>query len=165
MAHVSEFIPNIMCKFGPNCEKDGCTFAHSKNKQICPYENIKDCPRKESCAYIHKDNTMTITGEIKKKPYILCKHHKNRKCVKGEDCTFSHIIYDELCKWGDNCVNKDLCAYTHENKTLNIEDLLNQAYRAGFSQGHIQGYNEGYILGRASGEGVGRASAIIDNKK
>jgi hypothetical protein len=127
------------CKFGANCTKDTCPFAHpTPANPKATIATLEWCPSGKTCgdANCQKSHpppptAKPFTTEIKQEIALeQCKFGTsctNYKCPRRHatsavpcrigaecrrlDCTFAHPI-PELCRFGEKCTNKN-CQYQH----------------------------------------------------
>lgn len=89
-----------------------------KYQEPCKYFNTKYNCKKDNCKFLHV--------KIQPKNKLACRFYGTENgCVKGDNCTFQHIIpkktYNKSkiiiipCKFGNNCNKGNECKYSHQN--------------------------------------------------
>lgn len=118
---INEVIKNIIncpseqfciCFFCGLCKFEDCHYCTNYVNNDQNIQKLMDTY--SSIIRAHKliwDNNGDII-ELKKK---ICKYGINCKYNKSGKCFFDHTIikYPTLCRYGNECYNKDTCRYTH----------------------------------------------------
>lgn len=93
--NTAAFFQKKPCQYYMNgfCTKGKyCKFSHDMNINTNSHSNSNG-------AYIKQNNpNATSYSQLKNLKRDLCKYYVNGKCLKGDNCTFSHTLNDFPCK-------------------------------------------------------------------
>ena len=107
--------PKIMCRHGKKCsniKNEKCKQEHN-----CGYG--EKCSKINNCWYahdkdLHKKDTMSETSESSKMEDEQTE--KKKMCRLGNKCDHQQCKLEHKCGFGDNCIKKNNCRYTHDEE-------------------------------------------------
>lgn len=102
----------------------------SNNKNVCGAQT-----HIQTKAPISYNNCNVKNSQNEKKPRIICKYFRIGRCMKGNDCEWSHIMGSDYatmdwCQFGTKCERRPDCPFMHVDQVDNPKEC--ERYAAGF---------------------------------